>query len=253
MLRRRTERAGEKRPTRDRFLGCLLGGAIGDALGYPIEFLALPDIRRRFGDAPPQNLHGWPEHLAEISDDTQMTLFTAEGILRALQRFHGRGISNAIAVVDNALLRWLATQTREGADRWVDTGRRGWLLHEPRLHAQRAPGNTCLSALQRRLTDEHLPTISEPPNASKGCGAVMRSAPLGLARCAVWSRSGADAWREKRAHPRRSNASTRSSRSTEQSAAFSLAARSTSSRVSVTPGCTRAGSCFGCLRRTPHT
>ena len=37
--------------TREAFRGCLLGGAIGDALGAPIEFLSLAEIRRRFGVA----------------------------------------------------------------------------------------------------------------------------------------------------------------------------------------------------------
>ena len=33
----------------DRFRGCLLGGAVGDALGAPVEFMTLAQIRERFG------------------------------------------------------------------------------------------------------------------------------------------------------------------------------------------------------------
>jgi ADP-ribosylglycohydrolase len=70
--------------TPDAFLGCLLGGAVGDALGAPIEFLSLGEIRRRFG---PLGVTGfaageWPAR--SITDDTQMTLFTAEAMIRAL-------------------------------------------------------------------------------------------------------------------------------------------------------------------------
>ena len=35
----------------DRYRGCLLGGAVGDALGYPVELLSLSDIRARYGPA----------------------------------------------------------------------------------------------------------------------------------------------------------------------------------------------------------
>ena len=174
-----TERNG--RPSRDQFLGCLLGGAIGDALGYPIEFRSLAEIKRAFGDSAPQDLPGWPTRKAEVSDDTQMTLFTAEGIIRANQRFKDRGIVNVMTVIQGSLLRWLATQTGDGGERWTDPMRRGWLLNEPRLHARRAPGTTCLSSLQRVVREGEVPTVQHPPNASKGCGAVMRSAPLGLA------------------------------------------------------------------------
>lgn len=58
---------------------------------------------------------------------------------------------------------------------------RGWLLDVPALHAQRAPGNTCLGALAKSRGDEQCPSVTTPPNDSKGCGAVMRSAPIGLA------------------------------------------------------------------------
>jgi ADP-ribosylglycohydrolase len=36
---------------RSRVRGCLLGGAIGDALGYPVEFLSLDAIRATHGAA----------------------------------------------------------------------------------------------------------------------------------------------------------------------------------------------------------
>jgi ADP-ribosylglycohydrolase len=160
---------------KSRFVGCLLGGALGDALGYPIEFLPLDEIRERFGTATPRNLTLGLAPLAVVSDDTQMTLFTAEGIIRGLQRESDRGIVSMPAAIHRALLRWLATQTGDIDDP------SGWLVHEPRLHARRAPGNTCLSALHHAREGGHMPTVSTPVNDSKGCGAIMRSAPIGLA------------------------------------------------------------------------
>ena len=69
----------------DRVLGCLLGGAVGDAFGYGVEFSKLPQIHQRFGpqgiQEPVLNRHGE----AEVSDDTQMTLFTLEGLLAGIR------------------------------------------------------------------------------------------------------------------------------------------------------------------------
>jgi ADP-ribosylglycohydrolase len=69
----------------------------------------------------------------------------------------------------------------------------GALMADPRLHARRAPGNTCLAALAQSFTRGRLATVEDPPNGSKGCGAVMRSAPFGLA-----ARDRAEAFREAR-------------------------------------------------------
>ena len=63
----------------------LLGGAAGDALGYPVEFLWIDDIRKRYGPGGIQRYDfDGRTGKALISDDTQMTLFTAEGILSGL-------------------------------------------------------------------------------------------------------------------------------------------------------------------------
>jgi ADP-ribosylglycohydrolase/predicted protein tyrosine phosphatase len=163
---------------RSRFLGCLLGGAVGDALGYPIEFRSTDAIEQRFGRQPPQALDYAHPGEAPVSDDTQMTLFVAEGLIRALQRSRARGLAGAVAAVQGALLRWYDTQTSsfsEMSPRRDQPWRNGWLRTEARLYCPRAPGNTCMSALQT------LARGTPASNDSKGCGAVMRSAPFGLA------------------------------------------------------------------------
>jgi ADP-ribosylglycohydrolase len=74
-----------------RIRGCLLGGAVGDALGAPVEFLSLQEIRDKFG---PAGIHDYARAYGRrgaIADDTQMTLFTAEGLLRATMRWLDRG------------------------------------------------------------------------------------------------------------------------------------------------------------------
>jgi ADP-ribosylglycohydrolase len=79
-----------------------------------------------------------------------------------------------------AYLRWLETQGQTSAHEAFGSATRadenGWLLKVKALHAQRAPGNTCLSALRA----SRMGTMEQPLNDSKGCGGVMRMAPVGL-------------------------------------------------------------------------
>ncbi len=137
-------------------LGCVLGGAVGDGLGAPIEFSSIDTIRRQYGPAGVVDLP-----VLEITDDTQMVLFTLEGLLLARQ--HG---VDPLLTVRAAYGRWLHTQ---GGPLVSDDG---WLMADQRLHSRRAPGHTCITALKHN-----------EKNDSKGCGGVMRAAPV-----AVWSR-----------------------------------------------------------------
>ena len=157
------------------FQGCLIGGAIGDAFGWPVEFMKINEITHRYGPEGIQDLQIAASGKAEITDDTQMSLFTAEGILRAETRGMLKGICHPPSVVFFAYQRWLLTQgyPRVKDYEWIYDG---WLLGREELHARRGPGNTCLSALLSRKQG----TISEPINNSKGCGGVMRVAPAGL-------------------------------------------------------------------------
>lgn len=155
-----------------RVLGCILGGAIGDALGAAIEVLSDAEIRSRFG---PKGVSGYElayGRRGAITDDTQMTLFTAEGLIRANTRQALRGICHPPSIIHHAYLRWLHTQGVACLDE-VD----GWLVEQPVLHHRRAPGDTCLSALQATKLGD-FPEIAD--NLSKGCGGVVRVAPVGI-------------------------------------------------------------------------
>jgi len=142
------------------FRGCLVGGAIGDALGWPVEFMKLNEIIRRYGPGGiHQDLELSSSGKAEITDDTQMTLFTAEGILRSQTRGIRKGICHPPSVVFFAYQRWLLTQgyPRLADYDWIYDG---WLLNVKELHARRSPGNSCLSALSSRKQG----TMREPIN-----------------------------------------------------------------------------------------
>jgi len=160
---------------RMRIRGCLIGGAVGDALGAPVEFDSIERIRKRFGPRGITDYQTAYGRRGAITDDTQMSLFTAEGLVRAYVRGETKGLCHPPSVVDHAYARWLATQG-ESSSRWDSTKFDGWLLTNRGLHNTRSPGNTCLSALRA----SRMGTIDDPLNDSKGCGAVMRAAPIGL-------------------------------------------------------------------------
>ncbi|MER7727247.1 ADP-ribosylglycohydrolase family protein [Streptomyces sp. NPDC096323] len=180
--------AGEDEAVRrSRVRGCLLGGAIGDALGNPVEFLSLAGIRRAHGEQGVRRLTADEDGVTgRVTDDTQMTLFTAEGLIRAHSRAMAKGIGGAeTAIIKHAYLRWLDTQNHPAppAGGPQHPVRSGWLRQQPWLYARRAPGNACLTG----LTSGHTPDprgpvgVPGPVNTeSKGCGTVMRSAPFGL-------------------------------------------------------------------------
>jgi ADP-ribosyl-[dinitrogen reductase] hydrolase len=153
----------------DRVLGCLLGGAVGDAFGYAVEFKSLRQIHDKFGEEGITEPVFHDDKLV-VSDDTQMTMFTLEGLLRAdIDDAHEVNEQIRLAYVD-----WLSTQT-EMDSKWVSTGN---LCSESVLKYCRAPGNTCVSALRCGGWG----AIENRINDSKGCGGVMRVAPLGLVR-----------------------------------------------------------------------
>ena len=154
----------------DRCQGCLIGGAAGDALGYEVEFNRLREIVKRFGKA------GITEYVlhhgkAVFSDDTQMTLFTAEGLLLAEEPT----FADYHAGIRRAYKDWFRTQTERFPLNDAQAAH-SKLLRMPELFAHRAPGNTCLSAIEGGCDG----SVAEPVNHSKGCGGVMRVAPIGL-------------------------------------------------------------------------
>lgn len=156
----------------DKCRGSLIGRAIGDALGYPVEFVnSFEEIKAKYGD------NGIVEYdmsypcldekldKALFSDDTQMTLYTAEGLLEA-----ERSRRSIVPTICNAYLAWFGHQVGKKVKISYDSK----LSRIKELNQRRAPGNTCLSALLSIYNDK------DPMNSSKGCGGIMRVAPIGL-------------------------------------------------------------------------
>ncbi|MEU7528174.1 ADP-ribosylglycohydrolase family protein [Saccharothrix sp. NPDC042600] len=127
--------------------GSLFGLAYGDALGAATEFLSVAEIERRFGAGGPADLEGQP---AKVTDDTQMTL----------------AVARALADV----VPWPEPVEAALREHFVDWWR------DPENN--RAPGLTCLEACERLATG--LSWTEASRRRSKGCGANMRVAPVGL-------------------------------------------------------------------------
>jgi len=152
----------------DRIRGCLLGGAIGDALGAPTEFMSLAAIEDRYGPGGVTGFEGQYGRAGDITDDTQMTLFTAEGLLDAKTTGGDPRMS-----IWEAYQRWHLTQTQTYR---AESAPAGGLASRPEMWATRAPGTTCMGSLRRGVPG----SPHESVNDSKGCGGVMRVAPVGL-------------------------------------------------------------------------
>lgn len=159
----------------DRVHGCLLGGALGDALGFAVENLDLEAIRAAYGPAGLTSPTQLPE-VFRFSDDTQLSLYTVDGLVDAIQWANDGVAADETACLWLAYLRWLATQGETppssapvAPPRWIDA--------QEVLQHRRRPGTACLSGLR----SGEMGTQSRPVNPeAKGSGTVMRSAPFGL-------------------------------------------------------------------------
>ncbi|MBI2300795.1 MAG: ADP-ribosylglycohydrolase family protein [Armatimonadetes bacterium] len=134
------------------YRGCMLGLAIGDALGGPTEFHSAAQIHQRWGPAGITDLEGYHSFPAgTFTDDTQMSLAVAQALLDA----PGDGLDAVMAAMAARFVEWYDSPDNN-----------------------RAPGNTCLAACARLKSgaDWRHSGVAR----SKGCGAPMRAAPIGL-------------------------------------------------------------------------
>jgi len=134
--------------TQDQCQGVVLGLAIGDALGWPTEFLALSRIKTQYG---PAGITDLPAPVAAFTDDTQMSLAIAEALIDA-------GQYDLETLMQQVSVRFVE---------WLDSPENS-----------KAPGNACLEGVRR--LKQGFPWRASGSVHSKGCGSAMRSAPIGL-------------------------------------------------------------------------
>lgn len=195
----------------DKYRGCLLGGAAGDALGYAIEFDREEAIAARYGSRGIRDYQLDERGLAPFSDDTQMTLYTANSLLYSLAALSAQAYGDTQAsggTQDSgdgptlvsptalsarasasptlpspaALTAYAPAQMAQFYVEWMYTQvspyplaePKAWISSLPELFASRAPGVTCMNAC------EAMASGAKAVNNSKGCGGIMRMAPVGL-------------------------------------------------------------------------
>ena len=159
----------------DKILGCILGGAVCDALGYPVEFLDYKTIQEYYTK---QGIVDFPSIGGLISDDTQMTLFTIDGLLKISNgKYPFEEIDNIKRNIYDSYLDWFITQTYPFSQRksYENYDEDSLLLNTHNLFDCRAPGQTCLYSLRSK----QMGSRDNPINNSKGCGRIMRIAPIG--------------------------------------------------------------------------
>ncbi|MGW0330312.1 ADP-ribosylglycohydrolase family protein [Streptomyces sp. NPDC003011] len=164
----------EQQDFRSRVRGTLLGAAVGDALGAPVDGLGLAEIRETYGAEGLVDLGFGYGRRGAVTHLTQLTLFTVDGLIRAQVR-RDTGAWHPPTDVHRAYLRWAATQRDWGPDERRKED--GWLAREEWLYARRDPTRSLLLG----LGDEILGTLESPKNpAEAGPEAAARSAPFGL-------------------------------------------------------------------------
>ena len=136
----------------DKIRACYWGIALGDAFGMPVEFKKIEDIWITYGMDGILEL----DDRAEWTDDTEMTIAVTNALIRL-------GTPDDIMNKMDMIPIILA----EEFIKWYDN---------PGI----APGLTCTSSVKKLI--QHGPSYwnKSGDNGSRGCGAVMRVAPVGL-------------------------------------------------------------------------
>jgi len=137
----------------DRFRGCIIGLAVGDALGHPTEFIpSVRAIRARWGNHGVATFEATANHPAgTFTDDTQMSIAAARALIRAGHA----GTDRLMTILASEFVAWAASPAND-----------------------RAPGGACMAGCHALAAGASWRNAGVA--GSKGCGAAMRAAPFGL-------------------------------------------------------------------------
>ncbi len=171
---------------KERFAGCMLGLALGDSLGYEVKGKSYKQIKKEYGKKgvmkPPKSKQA---KSALISDETQLMLFTAHGILWTCAT-GGTTASDYTNSVFLALQQWLYTQTGNTAsptyDSILDSENAEYpcaLLDLDALYKKRGPTRTLIQTLTSQ-TSMNYGRPGAHINDNKLFDCVPRTAPAGL-------------------------------------------------------------------------
>ncbi len=160
------------------YTGCLIGGAVGDALGYPVKFLSYNDIVKKYG------VKGIADYcldngIAKIADATQLSLFTANGLLYAITRGSIRGILGPIeSYVIDFYYDWFLTQIKEYPLKKHLTN--SWLINIPEMFSKMSPETSVMNALENGLPLNYDDRNKKIKNNGNGYSGIVSVAPVSI-------------------------------------------------------------------------
>lgn len=160
----------------ERVRGAVLAGAVGGAIGSQVESKTLAEIRSQFGENGVGGMSALEEPAGSIGDDTQLTIFTLEALVRGFQQWADEARCPRIDAALCAYWRWLHTQGEAPKGIPTEAYLDGWLVHEPVLTVRRSPSFWCLTA----LSSGRKGTPASPINHSSRVGPLGRVGVLGL-------------------------------------------------------------------------
>ena len=153
------------------YAGCILGFAIGDAFGAPVEFMKDKKILKKYGEKGLEEFVPNDSGLYSFTDDTELTIYTADGLLKSSTRKFGYNTEPLYHILFDSYKGWY-----DKCALGMDVKNKGWLLELKQLGGTCGSGKTCMNVLSKNV----MGSTSQPINDSKGSGGIMRAAPIGL-------------------------------------------------------------------------
>ena len=154
------------------YRGCLLGMAIGDALGYTVDERSREQIRQDYG---PHGLMGYDlvNGYADISSYTQLAAYACNALLLGLTRGQMQGVMAPY-------VRYIALGEREWAQgQRYRTGPERifcWISRNRALRNRRCMDTRMLDTINR----DRPGSMEEPRNRYNSTGAITVAVPVGL-------------------------------------------------------------------------
>ncbi len=151
-----------------KYMGCLLGMAVGDAMGYTVDDISWDEIQSNYG---PNGLLGYDlqEEFAQVTSYTQIAAFVANGLLMGVTR--GRQ-EVYIRYIGLAMREWAKRQhfPRDPERAWC------WVAQKPSLRRRHCRDPWMLDAFRF----ERLGTLQKPVNKADSPGAITAAVAVAL-------------------------------------------------------------------------
>ena len=154
------------------YRGCLLGMAVGDAMGYTVDNRSWQEIQEDYG---PNGLLGYDlvNGYADVTSYTQLAAFTCNGLLLGLTRGQMLGkMAPFVKYIEVAFREWCGSQRPWGRP----MRNYCWLPRRPELCRRHCMDTRMLDTLQR----ERLGTLETPKNNDPGPASITAAIGVGL-------------------------------------------------------------------------